>query len=288
MSVAVADQVSTPGVYEIAEDRYHADPVAERSLSASSARKLLPPSCPAKFRWQQLHGQPPKTEFDFGSAAHKVVLGAGPEIVVIEADSWRTKAAKEERDEARANGQIPLLEDEFETVAAMARAIKEHPVASVLFDPDRGGRPEQSLFWQDETSDIWRRCRLDWLPAAGNGRMIVADYKTCRGADLESISKAAMNYGYYMQGRWYLDAIEALEIDDNPAFVFVFQEKEPPHLVTVVELDHVALQIGARHNRRAIDIYAQCVETGEWPGYSNDIELVRLPEWFERIEGGDR
>ena len=78
------------------EATYHGDPVPGGSLSSTGARKLLPPSCPALFRWQQDHPVH-KDVFDFGSAAHRLVLGAGPEIALLDYDNMRTKAAQEER-----------------------------------------------------------------------------------------------------------------------------------------------------------------------------------------------
>jgi hypothetical protein len=36
---------------------------------------------------------------------------------------------------------------------------------------------------------------------------------------------------------------------------------------------------GRRLMRRAIDTYQQCMETGAWPGYGDDITLIGLPPW---------
>lgn len=269
-----------PGVYTMPSETYHADPVPGGSLSSSGARKLLPPSCPARFRWETDHPPTSKAVYDFGHAAHTLVLGAGPEIAVIHADDWRTKAAKNARDAAHAAGLVPLLDCDYAVVQAMAAALAAHPAARALFDPSAGS-PEQSLFWRDERTGITRRGRLDWLPDAGSGRLIIPDYKTCRSADLASIAKAIHSYGYHCQAAWYRDAVMAVGHADDAAFVFVFQEKEPPYLVTVVEPDLVALRLGAALNRKAIDIYVECVESGRWPGYSDDVELISLPPWAE-------
>ena len=86
------------------EDAYHADPAPGGSLSASGAKLLLPPSCPALYQCAGLGRRPPKAEFDYGTAAHMYVLGAGPVIVLIDAPDWRTKAAQDAREEARAQG----------------------------------------------------------------------------------------------------------------------------------------------------------------------------------------
>jgi hypothetical protein len=277
--------VGEPGVYDgLDEAAYHADPVPGGSLSASGAKLLLPPSCPALYAWRRDH---PKVsaEFDFGTAAHKFVLGTGPAITVIDALDWRTKAAQDARKEARANGLVPLLVSEFSEIADMARAIEHHPVAGPLFRPDRG-TAEQSLFWQDPDYGIWRRARLDWIlnPRNIGGRFVIADYKTTTDASPAAIRKTVANLNYHMQAAWYIDAVEQF-YDLGPAFLFVFQEKTAPYLITIAELDDDAIRAGRARNRDACEIWRDCTQAGVWPGYTDDIELITLPPWAARTEG---
>ncbi|WP_055477656.1 PD-(D/E)XK nuclease-like domain-containing protein [Sphaerimonospora mesophila] len=267
-----------PGVYDIPEEDYHADPVPGRSLSSTGARKIL--KCPAQFRHEQLNPPAPKREFDLGTAAHKLVLGSGPELVVVDAADWRTKAAREKRDAAYDSGATPLLRHEFEQVRAMAEQVRRHPIASQLFNPETGD-PEQTLIWQDRQTGIWRRARLDWLPTIGPGRLIVGDLKTTKSAHPDAIQRSVFEYGYHQQAAWYVDGVRELGLADQAAMLFVFQEKTPPYLITVVELDQVSLRLGRERNRQAIHTYAHCVETGHWPGYTDDIALIRLPAWVE-------
>lgn len=272
--------VTEPGVYDMPADVYHADPVPGGSLSSGGARKLLPPSCPALFRHDQLTAREPSKVFELGHAAHRLVLGDGPELVLVDAPRWDTKDTKAQLAAIRAAGNVPLKRAEFDQVHAMAAAIREHPVASALFNP-LSGLPERSLFWEDEPSGVWRRARLDWLPFGGTGRLIVPDYKTTQSADMESIQKSVHKFGYHQQAAWYLDAVLALGLADEAAFIFVFQEKTPPHLVTVVELTAMTLLIGRHQNRKAIEKYRECRETGRWPGYSDEVEYVSLPPYAE-------
>ncbi|MFF2009140.1 PD-(D/E)XK nuclease-like domain-containing protein [Streptomyces sp. NPDC058195] len=269
-----------PGIYpNLPMDQYHAD---RASLSSSGARRLLPPSCPALFRHEQDNPRPPKRTFDMGNAAHRLVLGDGPELVAVEAPDWRTKAAREERDAIRAAGGVPLLADEYDQVQAMADAIRRHPVASALFAPG-SGRPETSLFWRDRQTDVMRRARFDWMPDPRNGRLIIPDYKTCRSAEPSALARAVDEYGYHQQADWYRAGARALGIgDEHTAFVFVCQEKTAPYLITVFEPDMAALRIAAAKNRRAINTFAECTESGRWPGYSDDIEYLSLPPYAER------
>lgn len=273
-------KVPGPGIYDIPDAEYHADPVPGGSLSFSSSKRLLPPYSPAQFDYERKHPPEPTHAFDVGHAAHKMVLGIGPQIVAVDAENWRTNAAKEQREAIRANGGVPLLLEDYHTVIAMADALRAHPVAGALFR-DADGIAEASLFWKDDPSGVIRRSRLDWLPNPGRRRTIIADYKTALSAHPEKFAKAAMDYGYHQQTAWYLDAATALKIADDPAFVYVAQEKTPPYLVSVIELDVMAVRIGRMLNRRAIDLYAHCTKTGRWPGYSEDVELVSLPGWYE-------
>lgn len=274
------DAVTEPGVYQLTAEVYHADPVPQSlggSLSASGAKKLLPPNCPAIFDYERHHGRPPKAAFDFGHAAHAHVLGIGEEIVAVDAPDWRTKAAREAKEAAYAEGKVPLLVDDVQVVMDMAAAIRAHPIAAALLNPENG-KPEQALFRQDEQG-VWLRSMLDWLPNSGPGRMIVADYKTTVSAAPSEFAKAAAKFHYHQQDAWYRDMVTSLGLTDDVAFVFVVQEKTPPYLVTVVELDDMAVRIGRELNQEAIGIYAACQSSGVWPGYSEDVELIALPTW---------
>jgi len=281
-------EVTADGVHDgMPDDVYHSQ---KTSLSSSGARQLLPPSCPARFRWEQDHARAPKRHFDQGHAAHARVLGAGAEVVVVQrvakdlsvgpAEDYRTKSAQEHRDAIRAEGKVPVLQTELEMVDGMAAAIREHPVASVLFDPELGGTPEQSLFWRDPAYDVMRRARLDWMPPVrDDGRLIVPDYKTTASAEPRAIQKSVASYGYAQQDGWYRDVIHGLGIAESPAFVFVFQEKTAPFLITVVEIDAPSLRVGRAKNARALEVFADCTATGVWPPYSTDVELISLPAW---------
>lgn len=271
--------VPAPGVFEIDEEQYHADPVPEGSLSSTGARAILPPGTPAQFRYEQTH-RVRKAVFDYGSAAHRLVLGTGPDIAVIDAADWRTNDAKDQRDAAYSNGAIPLLVADYETVLAMATQLRRHDIAAALF-AEGTGQVEQSLFWVDAETGTWCRGRIDWIRDQSEGRVIAAEYKTCRSAAPDALAKAVADYGYHQQADWYLTGLRALGLDEHPAFVHVFQEKTPPYLVHVVEIDAYALRIGAAKNRRAIDLYTECKAKDHWPGYPAAVTSLPLPPWAE-------
>lgn len=273
--------IHEPGVYpDLGHDDYHRDPVPGGSLSSTGARRILPPSCPAKFRWEQLNPTPPTKVMKVGTVAHALVLGTELAVKVLDFDNWRTNAAKEQAAEAEARGQIAMLRKEFEPIKAMAEALLQHKIAVKLIE---GAQPEASLIWQDTETGIWRRARYDLLrqPSA-SGRLLVPDYKTSTSANPAKFTKSVVEYGYHQQGPFYVDGAVALNLGDDPAFLFIVQETAAPYLVSVVQLDPLDMRIGAHLNREAIRLYAQCVARDEWPSYSDDIAHVALPSWYTR------
>jgi hypothetical protein len=65
------------------------------------------------------------TKFNIGNAAHKLLIGRGKELVIVEADDWRTKAAKEAREIAREEGKTPILRRKLDEVERMVQAALE-------------------------------------------------------------------------------------------------------------------------------------------------------------------
>ncbi|WPO70249.1 PD-(D/E)XK nuclease-like domain-containing protein [Streptomyces sp. KN37] len=279
--MTAAVEVEAPEIVDgLSADDYHAD---RTSVSSSGLRALLPPGCPAQFKYDRDHPQPPKKDFDLGHAAHLLVLGEGPELEVIDFPDWRKKDAQAQRDEAYLAGKIPLLSKDHDMVQAMTEAIRQHPIAGQLFTPGTGAA-EQSVFWTDPATGVRCRVRPDWIPDCGDGRLVVVDYKTCRSADPASLQKAVYEHGYHQQAAFYLDGVKALGLagDQEPAFIFVFQTKTAPYLVHLVELDFPALTLGAARNARALRIYAECERTGIWPGFNDAITYLPLPAWGEK------
>lgn len=269
--------VDLPGLVEnMPEAEYHAHP----ALSSTGARTLL--SSPARFQYERTHPVY-RDVFDVGSALHTKVLGKGWPIIVVEADDWRTKAAKEARDEARAAGQVPMRRKEWDVVNAMAEAVLADDRAAAILHRPR--LTEVSAFGRDPITGVEMRARLDVL---NQDDPDAADVKSAQSAADDAFAKSAATYGYHIQEEWYrrvLDQCYGHEID---AFKFIVVEKQPPYLVNVIELDAEFRQIARTQVDRALASYAKCTATGEWPGYAAhpvDANLVGPPAWLAYQEG---
>lgn len=282
--------ITAPGVWDIPEDAYHADPVPGGSLSSTTARRLLPPSCPALARHAATH---PATSgaFDLGSTVHALVLGSGPGIVEVDADSWRTTAAKTVRDEARAAGQVPLLSKDLDEARTIRDAVLSDPLACALL---RGydGAAEQTIVWkepvphpvQDGETAVWARARLDWCPDPVCDMPTIVDVKTTsKPLHDDAVSRTVWDYAYHQQEDWYRRGWQAIHGED-PDFAFVFVSVVPPHLVRVVTLDDTYRADAAARNRRAVDVWAACRATGDWPAYPNTLDPITPPRWAHLME----
>ncbi|SIC55431.1 gp60 protein [Mycobacteroides abscessus subsp. abscessus] len=286
---------ATDGIYAgIPDEAYHAD---HTSLSSSGARALLAPSCPAIFRYEQEQPRKPKKEYDFGHAAHLYVLGEGSEIAALDPaihglnkdgspskSPTSTAAWQDAAREARERGQVPMHIDEIAKAKAMADKVREHPLAAALL---ADGAAELSGYWHDRETGVRLRLRTDWLTNPGRGRFIVVDYKTSTTAHPEHFARAAADYGYHQQAPWYLDGLEAVEVSNDAGFVFIVQSKSPPYLVSVMELDPAAIDLGRRRNRKAIDLYAQCVADDHWPDYGQGVHPISLPGYATYRQEGE-
>jgi hypothetical protein len=93
-------------------------------------------------------------------------------------------------------------------------------------------------------------------------------------------SGVAHNLGYHQSVAHYQDGVEQVTGERLP-FAFVLVEKEPPYLVSVVELDPEAVELGRRLNTKAKNTYRECLATNQWPGYES-TEPIRLPAWAAR------
>lgn len=262
-----------PGLHlGVEESLYHALP----GLASTGIKNML--KSPAHYQHSLKH-RTEKSVFDVGHAAHAKILGVGmgvatyPDEHLTPSGNVSTKAATVAwASEQRANGLVPVAPNEVRAVDAMAEAVLAHPEARPLFE---GGNPEVSLLWDDPNTGVRLRGRIDYLHP-----YLAVDLKTTRNADPREFARTAVNLGYAEQAVHYTNGLTAITGDVNPNFLHVLVEKEPPYLVSVVELDDVFLFIAAQRVRRAIDTYAACLASGEWPGYPSTVHSIAAPGWY--------
>lgn len=273
--------IEKPGIYDISEAEYHADPCVEPSLSSSVAKVLLNQS--PRHAWTMHPRLNPaaapinRKDFDLGSAAHAMLLEGKEPFVIIDADSYRTNAAKEARDSAYAAGKIPLLTAQVADVHAMAAAataqLKGHEEA---FDAFATGKAEQTLIWRE--GSVWCRCRIDWL--RGNP-IPIWDYKSTTDANPDAWQRRLFDLGFDVQAGFYRRGVRTILGIEDPDFRFIVQETSAPYALSVVALTPAALALGDMKAERAIEQWRWCIKNNRWPGYPARTCFVDAPAWHE-------
>lgn len=281
-------KIEKPGVYQgVSNAEYHGQLTPTPSMSSSMGVEILD-GCPRTL-WENSYLNPDferaqKREYDLGTAGHLALLEPdewAERVVVIEADSYRTNAAKEARDKAYAVGKTPLLPPHVAAVMGLRAAVLADPVAGKALI---GGKSEQTLVWRDRKTGVFLKCRPDKAPDDWSW---LADIKTTTSAHPRALKKKAHDMGWAQQAEWYLDGVEAVTGIRPEHFYFIAVEVSPPHLVTVCRYrprigeKPRGLEWAAMMNRRAIDMFASCVEANDWPPYTRSVVELDLPTYAE-------
>lgn len=283
---AIGETDPQPGVYNLPDHVYHADPLrayGTESLSATSARMLLPPSTPAHYRWKIDHPTTGRTPaMLFGSAVHALALGTADLAVFDEGRSWNSKAGERFLAEHPDHGdRLPILAHEVPAAEAMADALLAHPVARLGLT---GGHAEQAMFAEDDRFGVWRRCKVDYLAPAAGDRLILTDIKTTEDASAAGFAKSAAKYGYHRQADSCAWLARALGLARHVSMIFAAVEKTPPYLVAVHECSPEDLRRATELNDAACAVFARCLATNRWPGYPETITRLHMPVWAARDE----
>jgi hypothetical protein len=265
---------------------YHADCAPEPSLSASMAKLLLEHS--PMHAWHAHPRLNPSAEqrhadyFDTGELVHSLILEGEAGVVVVEADDWRKKDAREQKAEARLAGKIPVLAKQWERVRDLVRAFE-----SQAGDLLGGGRPEVTALWREER--CWCRSRIDFLRDDGS----IVDLKTTAGSTHpDKVSKRIFEAGYDIQAAFYSRGVERLSGRPPRRFTFAFLEVDPPHALCLIEVSPASLAMAMRKVEHAIRLWSNCLQTNRWPGYTPDIWQAETPKfvedrWLARETAGD-
>lgn len=280
-------RVDAPGMYDLHEEDYHADPCPDASLSGSIIKVMVNRS--PRHGWNDHPRLNPaferkeKVTYDLGSTFHKLILGKGAEIEVFDFKDWRTDAAKAAKAEARRRGSIPLLTPQWENARAMERAVRAQiPGHEELAFAMAGGVPERTLIWQEETPSgpIWCRCMLDWIP---HGGALVPDWKsTEQGAGPEEWgAKTMWGLDADIQAAWNKRALRAALGQEYDLF-FAVAETNAPHAIATMRPTPSAAGMAERKVQWAINVFGLCLYAGRWPGYRREMAWVDPPAWKEK------
>ncbi len=277
-------KIDRPGIfYDVPDADYRSDPCPLPSLTQSIAKILLDRS--PLHAW---HAHPrlnpdwrpdDPTKFDVGNIAHKLMIGRGKDIVVLEDfDDWRTKAAKEARETAAAEGKLAVLGKKFALADRMVLAAREQLELRKLGHLFRDGEGEVVTAWQED--GFWCRQMIDWLSP---DRTIFCDYKTTdMSAAPHGLGRMMVNAGWPIQAAMGERGLKAVDpLTSRRRFLFVVQETDKPYALNVIEMSETAMTMGRKMLAVAFARWADCVTSGIWPGYPIEIIVPDYPSYAE-------
>lgn len=281
----------TEGVYlNVPHDTYHGDPCETPSLSSSIAKVLVERSpMHAHAEHPRLGGaskhggdDDDSAAKDRGSILDSMLFGSGPEIVRIEADDFRTKLAKEARDEARSRGAIPIIARKLDELAEVAQSMRERILDAGI---ELSGHSQVTIIWK--VGNVWCRGRLDhWFPQ----QRLILDLKSTYDASPAGVEKSMNAYGADIQWAAYTSGMVALvpELAGLVKMRFVYSEPTAPFAVTIAEPDGTLQELGNRRWRRALSLWEVSTTSGIFPGYSKEILRVAAKPWLLTADMNDQ
>ena len=308
MTITVDAEGFMTGIGDFTPSEYHADPCKHPSLSSHTAMRML--KCPEDV--MRTHPKLGGSRFardysdsmDNGNVIDQLLTGKrytpspksshaaigknGKELapveyerfeslLIVDAEAWQSNSAKELKAIARAQDKTPILRSDFEDeIGKVPEYLARLELAGVSLE---GVRTQVPVFWVEESSEgVKVQCRalLDML----DGPHLITDLKTTDDLSDAGLARSIFRWNYHVQGSVYQRAIhKALDLDAPPQVRLAFLRTRLP-AAREVALGPDWLTFGALLWERAVDLWAECLGTGHWPGHELLPRDLIVPEHY--------
>lgn len=263
---------------DVAHGSYHRDDLAGAPHFSRSVAVTLLSKSPlhAWHEHPKLGGQREEEAsdaMDNGSLLHGLLFGSGQEVAVIPCDNYRTKAAQDLRDAARAAGLIPVLLRTWEETQETAEKLRGRILS--LGVPLAECATEATVLWEDD--GVACKARFDLaVPTAGR----IWDVKITSKLVPAAFVRGMPVYGLDVQAVAYEQALAAVrpELAGRCRLEFLLCESKPPFDVALIPVAESMRSLGDMRWRRALSIWRRCLESGAWPGYGR-LAPAEAPPW---------
>lgn len=203
---------------------------------------------------------------------------------ILSAESLQTKAAKECAADARANDLTPVLSHKFTREVERAN---EMLVRMELAGFDRSRYMYQvNLMWTEVAANgrkIQCRGRLDFL---SHDWTSIVDLKRVEDLSERSLQSAVDRYRWAMQSAAYSRAVymlcsSALGVHHvaPPTWHWMFARTSPVVACTLRPIDAECLECGEAAWNRAVNEWAEGLQTGMWRGHESNHLPIEATQW---------
>lgn len=192
--------------------------------------------------------------------------------------------------------QTIIKPSEWQLARTIADRAKTHPIWDQL--GTIGFRTQHEIYWTDQRSNFPCKALADIFPIDDEADWIV-DLKTTKSMDdfeSESFdlysdddvgkmvrSKSILNFGYHVQGAFYLHGATVQQKREFRKFILLVVETSAPFRVKAFRIANEALEVGRQFIERAFDRLADRSIRNDWsePG-ENEILEISIPTWSMR------
>lgn len=197
-------------------------------------------------------------------------------IAAKEAEKLRKEASLLYDVAAKKHGPDKMISpEEHATFVAMREALGESKRTRALCAAP--GLYECAIVWRDKTTGLLCKGMLDKLiDKIGS----ILDLKRAVSADDWAFGSAAAKLGYDVRGAWYIDAIYAIT-GQWYDYTLMPQEPEYPYLSAMyrIERGDEEYKAGRWKYRQTLNGWAQCLKTGVFPGYGDQVRPLMMPKY---------
>jgi len=250
------------------DEEYYADPCERPSLNYSTAAIMITTSCRAAHYFHPKLGGHQKKQtgsMKLGALADALLLGGEDRIVEFDIDAWRKTADKEARDDLLAQRMIPAKTAEIASARDMVGEIRR--ILSADFGIALDGQFQLALEWTEQSrlGPVLCRGKLDhW----DEGSCTIHDVKATANARPDNVQRQAVAMGYDIQAAAYISAVEHWRPDlaGRVEFIDLHCHTDEPFDVVPIRACGSFIDLGRMRWQRAIDQWAECLDSGKWPG----------------------
>jgi hypothetical protein len=265
--------------------RYHAGMIDEVTLSQGQMGRLLDET-PLDFAFNNVQLNPEGAEERIletvaarrGDVVHQLALGKGKGYKVGDFKDWRTKEAQSFRDNAVADGLVPIKRKDFDEAEVIADVVRER-IEEAL--DGAAYETEVAFLYQEmtEAGPIWVRGLLDvWCEERG----MILDPKVTGMLYDGKVERHMVSMGWDRQAALYQHAVGVITgRAGRIRFRDLMVKPEAPFTSRVVGLEKAWEASAVKQCLIAMQRFGSCLYAGRWPGFE-DTAYVQLPAWEDK------
>jgi len=255
---------------------YHMRSASPRNLNAPVSKSLLWDFNQSPYKWRHSIGIAATKAMDLGTLIHSAILEPNIPLEDIAAISpfsdYRTKAAQEWRDDARAMGKMIATSEDITIASSCEKVFSE----DYAYRFGGGYKSEVAVFGIIGATGI--KGMIDLVP--DNLDLLVDLKTTAKIGNLRNITNTIIDRGYHWQAALYLDLWNSASGEKRTRFVICFIEVDSPHESAWVEVSPELIEAGRVGYMNAVAKWQACCATDTWPRQHEGITIIEKPAYL--------